>query len=58
LQKMVVTPSETRQFSVAFNIRSKFEDAYQKKVEATAKAPKKMYPTQIIFIHSNIVKSL
>jgi len=36
LKKMVASgvPTSARQYSVAFNFKSKFEDAYDKKMEA------------------------
>lgn len=34
-------PQGARQFSVAFNVRSKFEEAYHKKMDTTKVAPKK-----------------
>jgi hypothetical protein len=43
LSKMVTSQMQqgVRQFSVAFNVKSRFEDAFQKKVAALAAAPKK-----------------
>jgi hypothetical protein len=43
LNKMVTSQMQqgVRQFSVAFNVKSRFEDAFQKKVAALAAVPKK-----------------
>lgn len=42
LNKMLATSStQSRNFSVAFNIKSKFEDAYEKKLKAHSSQPKK-----------------
>ncbi len=44
LNKMVASglPQGARQFSMAFNFKSKFEEAYDKKMAAQANVPKKM----------------
>lgn len=36
-------PNGARQFSVAFNVRSKFEDAYEKRMQTLKATPKKAY---------------
>lgn len=42
LNKMVTAAAApAREFSIAFNVRSKFEAAYQKKQQSTSQAAKK-----------------
>lgn len=37
----VLASTQARNFSVAFNVKSKFEEAYDKRKHASASAPKK-----------------